>query len=179
MKTALFGVALLLCATAADAQNVYRCGNAYQQEPCKGGKSVDVSPPIVDPAGPANKHVYLCRATDGNLYWMPEHCHQRGWSVERTEIVPARLSWEQQRDIARSKRAAGEQLVQDAMNPSPGGSYQQTPQQSARSAQCDQLEAIVRELDRQGRAGSQLYDLDRIRAQRLDARNQQHRMGCR
>lgn len=179
MKIALFGVALLLCATAADAQSVYRCGNAYQQEPCKGGKSVDVSPPLFDPAGPTSKVVYLCRATDGNLYWIPEHCRQRGWTIERTEIVPTHLSWEQQREIARSKRAAGEQLVRDAMNPSVTGNYEQGPQQDSRAVQCEQLEAMVRDLDRQGRAGSQLYDLDRVRAQRLDVRNRQHRIGCR
>lgn len=178
MRVEIFAAGLLLWAACANAQSVYRCGNTYQQEPCKGGKSVDVSPPVTDPFGPGSQRVYLCRAPDRNLYWMPDHCHDRGWTVERTELVPSRLPWEQQREIARAKRAEGESLVQDASRPAPM-TYQQIPPNNQKAAECESLEAVVKDLDRQGRAGSQYYDLDRVRAERLDARNRQHRLGCR
>ena len=39
-------LALLICAGgSALAQNtIYRCGNAYSDEPCKGGETVDIRP---------------------------------------------------------------------------------------------------------------------------------------
>jgi hypothetical protein len=38
-------LAIVICAgTSASAQTVYRCGNAYSDEPCKGGATVDIRP---------------------------------------------------------------------------------------------------------------------------------------
>lgn len=42
MRGALLLIAALL-ATSAGAQQVYRCGNVYQQAPCTGGRAIDVS----------------------------------------------------------------------------------------------------------------------------------------
>ena len=41
MKTAIF-IAASLVAIAANAQQVYRCGNTYSQQPCDGGAVVKV-----------------------------------------------------------------------------------------------------------------------------------------
>ena len=42
MKALLTALALLAALSAAEAQNVYRCGAQYSQEPCKDGKAVNV-----------------------------------------------------------------------------------------------------------------------------------------
>lgn len=77
----ILGFVLLGLAGDAGAQ-VYRCGNTYTAEPCKGGKEVDVSPAFSDRSGPKTKEIYLCRAPQGGLYWTVEHCGQRGWTIE-------------------------------------------------------------------------------------------------
>ena len=42
MKKLLTVLALLATVSAAQAQNVYRCGTQYSQEPCKNGTAVNV-----------------------------------------------------------------------------------------------------------------------------------------
>ena len=41
-------VALVLAATAASAQTIYRCGNEYTRVPCANGKSIDADASAVD-----------------------------------------------------------------------------------------------------------------------------------
>jgi len=43
MKRAITALALLL-AWSIQAQTIYRCGNAYSDEPCAGAKEVDILP---------------------------------------------------------------------------------------------------------------------------------------
>jgi len=170
----ILGFVLLGLAGDAGAQ-VYRCGNTYSQEPCKGGREVDVSPAFSDRHGPKTKEIYLCRAPQGGLYWTVEHCGQRGWTIERTERVPANVSWEDQLAAARRNKADAEAL---AAPPAP--TYYTPPQTQAisRSAECEALDAEVKRLDSMGRAGSRYYDLDWIRAQRKEARDRQFRLRC-
>lgn len=40
-NAALVGAAILVALTGAEAQTVYRCGNAYSSVPCADGKAVD------------------------------------------------------------------------------------------------------------------------------------------
>ncbi len=44
-QIAFIFIAITLAATAAQGQNVYKCGNSYSQTPCVDGKTVDVSDP--------------------------------------------------------------------------------------------------------------------------------------
>lgn len=155
---------------------VYRCGNTYSHEPCKGGRTVDVSPPLSDPAGPSTQRVYLCRRADNALFWIPDHCHTRSWKIERTETVPAGVPWEQQLEIARSKRNAAEQLRQQQTLPMQPPAPQQPA--NARLARCNYLDNWIKELDRMGRAGSLYYDLEWVRKERKAARDEQFRIRC-
>lgn len=75
---------------------VYRCGNTYTQEPCKGGREVDVTPPVSDLSGPKTTVIYLCRAQGGSFYWIPQRCATRGWTLERSATVSKHVSWENQ-----------------------------------------------------------------------------------
>ena len=61
MKRWALLAALCIASEGGQAQ-VYRCGNTYTQEPCKGGREVDVTPPVSDLSGPKTTVIYLCRA---------------------------------------------------------------------------------------------------------------------
>ncbi|WP_124510149.1 DUF4124 domain-containing protein [Acidovorax sp. FJL06] len=168
----LLGIALLGFTADVSAQ-VYRCGNTYSDEPCKGGKEVDASPAVSDPQGPKTKLIYFCSTSQGKRYWTAEECRNRGWTLERTERVPINMGWDDQVAFAdRQKRNA----AQAAMPSAAPAQYPQ--QQPSRKAQCDALDEQVKYLDSMGRAGSRLYDLDWIRRQRKEARDTQFRLRC-
>lgn len=171
----LLGIFLTLVATASTAQ-VYRCGNTYSEEPCAGGKAIDTSPPVSDPRGPSTTLLYLCRNTQDSLAWIPEPCATRGWTLERMERVPRNLPWEEQVRAARAQRRQAQALHE----PEPAVRYAPSaaPQADSRKASCQALDEQVKALDSMGRAGSRLYDLDRLRRERKAARDQQFRLRC-
>ena len=41
------------CCPTLYGHRALRCGNGYSQEPCKGGRTVETSPILSDPRGPA------------------------------------------------------------------------------------------------------------------------------
>ena len=98
-------VAVVLFASVPVQSQVYRCGNEYSHKPCQGGREVDVSPSVSDPDGPKQVTMNLCRAGE-KYYWIRESCAVRGWTLERTELVSARASFDDQVVEARSKQAA-------------------------------------------------------------------------
>lgn len=182
--SALLKFAIVLSALGsldAHAQSeVYRCGNTYSQEPCKGGRQVDTSPPVASIGGsgsPSTQTVYLCRnKAGGGFFWTKQHCHEANAWVERTETVPRNMSWEDQLAMARSQRDAAAALT----SPPPRSYTQQNtqPQVANNKLACAALEQRVKDLDSMGRAGSRHYDLDWIRAQRKNARDEQFRLKC-
>lgn len=160
---------------AGVSAQVYRCGNSYSNSPCKGGQVVDTSPMLSDPRGPATREIYLCSATPGSSYWSAAHCAERGWRVERIERVPANLPWEEQVAAAtRAHRSAAQALA------APAQRVPQLPRPAAQpqKAQCLWLDKRVKTLDSMGRAGSRYYDLDGVRRERKQARDEQHRLRC-
>lgn len=96
--------------------------------------------------------------------------------MERTETVPRNMSWEDQLAMARSQRDAAAALT----SPPPRSYTQQNiqPQVANNKLACAALEQRVKDLDSMGRAGSRHYDLDWIRAQRKNARDEQFRLKC-
>lgn len=174
-SSALLAISLVLLTSSAWAQ-VYRCGNTYSEEPCKGGRTVDTSPPLTDPRGPSTTVIYLCRAPQGGQYWTAEACHTRGWTMERSERVPINAPWADQVAAARGQKRAAE-----ALNAAPTTQYmQQAPHQRQRTPrqECSLLDERVKMLDNMGRAGSQHYDLDWVRRERKEVRDQQFRLRC-
>ena len=176
------GLALLavLCIASMGAHaQVYRCGNTYTQEPCKGGREVDVTPPVSDLSGPKTTVIYLCRAQGSSMYWIPERCATRGWTLERSATVSKHVSWENQVAEAKRQRDEAEELTR---RPAPG--YNNAPIQSQRSQQpavkeqCALWDERVAMLDSMGRAGSRYYDLDWVRSERKKARDEQFRLRC-
>ena len=170
----LLGFALLGLTADASAQ-VYRCGNVYSDEPCKGGKEVDVSPAVSDLQGPKTKLIYLCSTKHGQQYWTVEECRTRGWTLERTERVPINMTWDSQVTIANRQKRQAEEITAPPVAPI---QQQSQPQQPSFKAHCAELDERIKHLDRMGRAGSQHYDLDWIRRQRKEARDTQFRLRC-
>lgn len=170
----LLGIALLGFAADASAQ-VYRCGNVYSDEPCKGGKEIDATPAVSDPQGPRTKLIYFCSTRQGQRYWTVEECRVRGWTLERTERVPINMNWDDQVTLADKQRRSAAQAA------APSAVVQVQPEQSqqrSRKAECEALDERVKYLDSMGRAGSRHYDLDWIRHQRKEARDAQFRLRC-
>jgi len=165
--------AFMTVAISAHA-DVYRCGNTYTQEPCAGGRTVDVSPALTDMTGPKTVVINLCRAPGGSLRWIPQQCSTYpGWTLQRTARVPANLPWQSQLEIARDQRAAAQALTA----PRPVVRYS-GPVQPSRKEECARWDERVKELDQMGRAGSQYYDLEWVRRERQAARDKQFRLRC-
>lgn len=161
----------LVCAHAG--AQVYRCGNSYSQEPCKGGRTVETSPILIDPRGPATKEIYLCSAPHGKQYWVAEHCAQRGWSIERIQRVPTNVPWADQVAAAREQVQAAQ-----ARTAAPAVQYSPQTMPPSPQQQCSLLDERVKQLDSMGRAGSLHYDLNWVRRERKEARDQQFRLRC-
>lgn len=176
----ILGIFLLGAAGDVSAQ-VYRCGNTYTHQPCEGGKKVDASPAVSDVGGANTVVLYLCNVpessrhqTDGYAYWwMPQPCSTRGWTIERTERVPAGLPFEKQAEIAKRQQAEAWRSTQ----PLPQV-YSNAPQQPSRKEQCAAYDAEVARLDAMGRAGSLHYSLEWVRERRREVRDAQFRLRC-
>ena len=85
--------AFLLPATTL-AQPIYRCGNTYSQEACKGGKVVEDKTTTLH-SGHSGSTVYLCKGHGGGLFWSSAQCGQHNAFLEHTETVPSGLPWDQ------------------------------------------------------------------------------------
>ncbi|MFD1836837.1 hypothetical protein [Paracidovorax cattleyae] len=118
MHHAILAAALACLAAPGGAQPVYRCGNAYGEQACEGGRVVDTAPQVIA-SGPARgtATVYLCRARAGGRFWTPRHCHEHGAWVDRTETVPAGMRWEDQRAAAIAQRKQMAALAAPAPRP--------------------------------------------------------------
>ncbi len=167
---------------AVHAQAVYRCGNTYSQQACRGGRTVDTAPPVASTDGASAREegpvtLYLCEGKSGGKFWSRQHCHAHGAWVDRTETVPGGLRWQDQVAAASAQRAQMAALAA----PQPRWSQEALAAPAAPDprAVCAGLERRIAELDAMGRAGSRYYDLDRIRTERRETRDQQFRLRCR
>ena len=159
MKRWAILAALCIASMAGQAQ-VYRCGNTYSQEPCTGGREVDVTPPVSDLSGPKTTVIYLCRAQGGSFYWIPQRCATRGWTLERSATVSKHVSWESQVAEAKQQRNEAEELMSGPAPVHNAPAQTQMSQLPAVKEQCVLLNERVAMLDSMGRAGSRYYDLD-------------------
>ena len=168
------GFALLLLVSLSSQAQVYRCGNEYSAAPCAGGREVDVSSPLSDPAGPKTIQVFLCRKPGGSLFWISERCANRGWALERSEWVPRNLDWDDQVAYARGKRDAAAALTAETSVPR----VTSRAASGGNATECRSLDERVNWLDSLGRAGGGGYTMDWIRSERKIARDKQFRLHC-
>ncbi|AVS91496.1 hypothetical protein C8246_06425 [Paracidovorax avenae] len=146
IRHAILAAALACLAAPGSAQPVYRCGNAYGQQACDGGRVVDTTPQsITSGPAPGTATVYLCRARAGGRFWTPRHCHEHGAWVDRTETVPAGMRWEEQRAAAIAQRRQMAALAAPApRRPLARGSRRKHPAEGLGAA-CDRRTPALRE----------------------------------
>lgn len=68
MRFLLVLTAAFLLPAATIAQPIFRCGNTYSQEACKGGKVVEDKTTTLH-SGYSGSTVYLCKGHGGGLFW--------------------------------------------------------------------------------------------------------------
>ena len=164
-------------ASPTRAQEVYRCGNTYSHEPCKGARVVDTAPAITDPQGAKTKLIYLCNRPDkSELWWIHEECSRRSWTVVDSVRVPAEISWDEQVEVAKQKRAG--KMTRPVIAPNFSNSNSNSNSNNDNSARCQWLDRRVKELDNMGRAGSRYYNLEYVRSERQSARDEQFSLRC-
>ena len=169
---------LVACFAFAVHAQVYRCGSTYSQEPCKGGREVDVSPTLSDPSGPQTTVIYLCRSREGSLFWLQERCASRGWTLERSATVSNRVSWANQVQEGQRQYAEGEALSAAPVARQIDASPSQVNREQIRRQECAALDEQVNTYDAMGRVGSRVYSLDDLRSRRKAARDAQYRLRC-
>lgn len=184
----------------AQGAPVYRCGSSYSQAPCPGGRAIANQLSTLHDstaASPGRATVYLCQGIGGGQFWSSSHCGQHQATIERMETVPASLPWSQQVQQAQTQSEQAQQLSEpyrpdhDRRHPQRANAsraqerarearqeqkLQQRDQQQA--AACSALRARLARLDAQGRAGSQQTNLEDLRAQRRQAREELRERGC-
>lgn len=135
---ALTAAAFFLPATAS-AQPIFRCGNTYSQEACKGAKVVEDKTTTLH-SGHSGSTVYLCKGHGGGLFWSSHSCGQHNAFLERTETVPSGLPWDQK--VAQAE-------VQWRNTQAPIVAYQNRPVRPCRIRQkqvCDALDECMKML---------------------------------
>lgn len=183
---------------AAQGAPVYRCGSSYSQAPCPGGHAIANQLSTLHDstaAPPGQATVYLCKGLGGGQFWSASHCGQHQATIERMETVPASLPWSQQVQQAQTQWEQAQRLSE----PHRPDHYRSLPQRASetrerarearqdkqaqqrdqkQAAACSDLRARMAQLDARGRAGSQQVDLEALRSQRRQAREEQRQLGC-
>ena len=174
----LFIFSFLLVLAGLSHAETYRCGNSYSNSPCKGGRVVDTTPPIVNHGteNRASATVYLCKGNSGGSFWTSQHCREHGATIDRMETVPANLSWETQLGMAKAQRDSA-MAMQQAPEPRLRMQGMAQPQQD-KTTECAWLEARIKNLDSMARAGGTPQYLDWVANQRKEARDRQFRIRC-
>jgi len=118
--------------------------------------------------------IYLCRAYAGGTFWASTHCNQHSALVERITSVPPRMPFEQQVQIAESRRQA---LQQEAVVSTT--QVTNVPSQAAQNkALCTSLDERVNHLDAMARQPQSPSTQDWIRMERHKTRDEQFRLRC-
>ncbi|MDP2407273.1 MAG: DUF4124 domain-containing protein [Hydrogenophaga sp.] len=146
----------------------------YTDEPCPPGAEASTVAQAPAPSRPSTITLYLCKATDGGLFWTRQHCHQRRAWVERTVTVPADRSFDEQVAWARERRAA---LAAPRPLP-PVAMTERHEVAQDRTLQCKALNERVTRLDAYARQPLSAGQQDWARSERKKARDEQFRLHC-
>lgn len=118
--------------------------------------------------------IYLCKAYGGGTFWASNHCNQHSALIERIVSVPDGMPFNQQVDIGNQQlRGSSSTSSNRTTIINNGGTQGQN-----KSAECEALDQTIQALDSAGRAPQSLQSLDRIRAQRKNARDRQFALKC-
>lgn len=175
MRLAFVVLLAMASVPAATAQSaVFRCGRAYQAEPCVGGTRVNTQAAVRSSAHGADKTtIYLCKAYNGRAFWTTQNCYARGGAtVERTVDVPRELSWDEQVRMAEGARIAAEGLQRTPTR-------RRAHRAPVASSHCTALAQALQTNESALRAGGSARRMDKLTAQRHQLWAQQSAAGCR
>ena len=149
----------------------------YTDDHCPPGAEASTVAHASAPSRPSTITLYLCKATDGGLFWTRQHCHQRSALVDRTVTVPADRSFDEQVAWARARRA--ELAVPVTSNPAPVFQEQRDTRAAwNKASRCKYLNERVAVLDSEARQPLSALRQDRIRVEKKEARDEQFRLRC-
>ncbi|WP_322469139.1 hypothetical protein SOM08_14085 [Hydrogenophaga sp. SNF1] len=118
--------------------------------------------------------IYLCKAYGGGTFWASNHCNQHNALIERIVSVPDGMPFNQQVDIGNQQLRGSSSTSSNRTTIINNGGAQG----HNKSAECEALDQTIKALDSAGRAPQSLQSLDRIRAQRKNARDRQFALKC-
>lgn len=153
---------------------VYRCGNAYQAEPCAGGKVVDTAPPLSDRGGDGLQALHLCEAYSGrSTFWTPDNCASHRATLKRVVRVPRNLPWADKVALARQARIEG-----DALRAPPRAATYSAAAPAGASA-CSGYAQALEHNTSAARAGGTAQWMEHLAAERRRILAEQSAAGCR
>jgi hypothetical protein len=146
----------------------------YTDDPCPAGSNASTVARAPAPLRPSTITLYLCKATNGGLFWTRQHCYQRSALVERTVTVPADRSFDEQVAWARERRAT---LAAPRPLP-PAARIERHEVAQDRTLVCKALNDRVSWLDAYARQPLSAWQQDWARSERKNARDEQFRLRC-
>lgn len=116
--------------------------------------------------------LYHCKAYNGGTFWANAHCNQHKALVDRMVSVPSTLPFEQQVQIAETRRSAGTTTTasRTVIINKTGA--------SSKTAQCEALNEQIVQHDAMARQPLSAQVQDRIREMRKLARDRQFALRC-
>lgn len=178
MRFAVLVWMLFLVGSLAWAQApIYRCGKAYQAEPCDGGKLVDTRPQMSAPDdGSDMETIYLCESYQGAVFWTNTNCYgyRPQAMLKRTVKVPRNLSWDDKVAIA-----AGARRQADALQSAPRVQVSNSgPTQADKRYQCEGFRQALRTNESASRVGGTAARMEWLAEERRDIIRRQQGAGC-
>jgi len=171
----LLALSISFCLTSAHAQ-VWRCENTYSNTPCASGTQVDTSPALVNHSGPKTIVLNLCKVSASQqTWWLTDSCASRGWTLVRTERVPANIPWAQQLEVARGKHREAQALQKP---PPVTRRSDNNSGKNERIRECKQLNERIDTIDNRARRGVSAHESNRLREERREIRDRQYRLRC-
>lgn len=157
---------------------IYRCGNAYSDEACKGSQTVDLKPTVeVHSDSATSSTVFLCRLGQ-RQFWSPKTCQAHNASTLYRQSVPKNWAWEQQWQHAQREWHSAEHRTATQAPLTHHADTSQLAQRQRARPDCAQSEQRIRQLDDMGRQGGTASFMERLRRERKELRDWQFRVGC-
>jgi len=156
---------------------VYRCGNAYSDEPCHGAQAVDVQPAVENQGGNAQTSVFLCRLGQ-RQFWSAQSCQSHNATMLSSQTVPHHWTWEQQWKHAEREWNSAERRTSVQAPLTHHADTSQLAQRRRARPDCASTEQRIRQLDNMARKGGSSSYMERIREERKALRDGQFRAGC-
>lgn len=128
---------------------------------------------LLSPVGAGAGEVFMCKSYSGGTFWSSAHCGKHNALIERIVSVPDGLPFDQQVQLAEQNRAQAATLAQP-----PAPVTVQSATVPSNKAECQALDAQIREWDEMARQPLSSQTQAWIAVQRRKARDRQFHIHC-